>query len=101
MAEPSESKLLSVAASISDGAGVDWERVEQKPVDAHETQVLRELRVLDQIAAFHRSPDSPSFDPDQDDRAPAERSGLAIDPSSHAASEPDAGGAVADEGLQT
>jgi tRNA A-37 threonylcarbamoyl transferase component Bud32 len=101
VAEPNESKLLSVAASISDGAGVDWERVEQKPVDAHETQVLRELRVLDQIAAFHRSPEPPSFDPGQDDRAPAEHSGLAIDPSSHAAGAPDAGGEVADEGLQT
>jgi eukaryotic-like serine/threonine-protein kinase len=101
VAEPSESKLLSVAASISDGAGVDWERVEQKPVDAHETQVLRELRVLDQIAAFHRSPGPPSFEPGQDDRVPAEGSWLAIDPSSQPAGAPDAGGEVVDEGLQT
>ena len=101
MAEPSESKLLSVAASISDGAGVDWERVEQKPVDAHETQVLRELRVLDRIAAFHRSPEPPPVDPGQDDRVPSEGSWLAIDPSSHAAGAADPGGEVTDEGLQT
>ncbi len=99
MAEPGESKLLSVAASISDGAGVDWERVEQKPVDAHETQVLRELRVLDQIAAFHRSPEPPPVDPGQDHRVPGEGSWLAIDPSSHAAGAADPGGEVADEGL--
>src|SRR4029077_16324589 len=93
-------KLLSVAASISDGAGVDWERVEQKPVDAHETQVLRELRVLDQIAAFHRSPEPPPVDPGQDHRAPGEGSWAAIDWPSHAAGAADPGGEV-DEGLQT
>jgi tRNA A-37 threonylcarbamoyl transferase component Bud32 len=101
VAEPNESKLLSVAASISDGAGVDWERLEQKPVDAHETQVLRELRVLDQIATFHRSPEPPSYGSGQGDREPAEGSPLAIDPSSHAAGELEPGGDVADEGLQT
>jgi hypothetical protein len=100
VAEPNESKLLSVAASISDGAGVDWERLEQKPVDAHETQVLRELRVLDQIAAFHRSPEPP-FGPGQDDREPAEGSPLSVDPSSHAAGVLDPGSDIADEGLQT
>jgi tRNA A-37 threonylcarbamoyl transferase component Bud32 len=100
VAEPNESKLLSVAASISDGAGVDWERAEQKPVDAHETQVLRELRVLDQIAAFHRSPEPVSFDAGED-RVPAEGSWPAIDAASHAAGAPDPGDEVGDEGLQT
>jgi serine/threonine protein kinase len=51
--EPNESALLTVAAAISDGAGIDWREVGED----HDTEILRELRLLDQIAAFHRSPD--------------------------------------------
>jgi predicted Ser/Thr protein kinase len=101
VAEPNELKLLSVAESISDGAGVDWERVEQKPVDARETQVLRELHLIDQIATFHRSTDLPSLDSDQGGREPAEESSLPIDPPDHVAGEPDSRANVTDEGFET
>jgi tRNA A-37 threonylcarbamoyl transferase component Bud32 len=53
VAEPNEA-LLSVAAAISDGTGIDWLEVTHAPAEAHDTAVLRELQLLDQIAAFHR-----------------------------------------------
>jgi eukaryotic-like serine/threonine-protein kinase len=56
VAEPNEA-LLSVAAAISDGEGIDWLEVTHTPAEGHDTAVLRELRLLDQIAAFHRSTD--------------------------------------------
>ena len=63
MPEPNESALLTVAAAISDGAGIDWLEVTHKPADGLDTEVLRELRLIDQIAAFHRSTDPlPSAD---------------------------------------
>ena len=52
-------RLIGVAAQISNSEEVDWERVEQEPSDASTTQVVRELRVLERIAEFHRS-DLPS-----------------------------------------
>jgi serine/threonine-protein kinase len=56
VSEPKEaSALLSVAAAISDGDGIDWLELEHQPAAGHDTEVLRELRLLDQIAAFHRS----------------------------------------------
>jgi tRNA A-37 threonylcarbamoyl transferase component Bud32 len=101
VAEPSESKLLSVAASISDGAGVDWERVEQPPVDGSETQVLRELRLLDRIATFHRSTEHPFFDLDHDGAGPVVGSPAPTDRRDHAGSEPVLHREVGDEGLRT
>ncbi|MEO8260158.1 MAG: serine/threonine-protein kinase [Acidobacteriota bacterium] len=53
MSEPDDAALLSVAAAISDGSGIDWP--EAAPSEGHDTEVLAELRLLDQIAAFHRS----------------------------------------------
>ena len=101
MAEPNESKLLSVAASISDGAGIDWERAGQKPVDARDTQVLRELRLLDQIATFHRSTEPPFLDSGQADREPAGESSLAIDRPDDGIGDPDLRADVGDDGLRT
>jgi hypothetical protein len=99
VAEPHDSKLLSVARSISDGAGVDWERLEQKLVDARETQVLRELRLLDRIATFHRSAEP--LDAGQDLIDPAEASAVPIDPPDDGAGEPDLKRHVTDEGFET
>jgi eukaryotic-like serine/threonine-protein kinase len=100
VAEPVESKLLSIAASISEGAGVDWEQVEQKPVDARETQVMRELRLLDRIATFHRSPGLRSLDAGLDG-FPDEGSSLPIDPPDGRADEPDLKDDVTDGELET
>jgi serine/threonine protein kinase len=44
----------SIAESISQGESIEWERVEQKAADDHETGVLKELHLLDRIASFHR-----------------------------------------------
>lgn len=60
MAEPEDPKVWSIASSISDARPVDWEQLEGPAVAASETgDVLRELRLLDRIATFHRSADRP------------------------------------------
>src|SRR5262245_64396970 len=59
MDAPDDERLIGVAAQISNSEEVDWQRVEQEPSDASTTQVVRELRVLERIAAFHRG-DVPS-----------------------------------------
>jgi len=46
--------LSSVAASISDGALIEWEQVAQQ-VAGDDDAVLGELRVLEQIAKFHQT----------------------------------------------
>ena len=64
MFEANESKLVvDVAESISSGAAVDWDHVERQPADEHDTGVLRELHVVDRIAAFYRSPETDSSRP--------------------------------------
>jgi serine/threonine protein kinase len=67
VAEPDDSKLLSVAESISEGAIVDWDRIDPAASEP-DSEILRELRVLDRIATFHRHPEpylatDPSDDP--------------------------------------
>lgn len=53
MAPLADDPLLSVAASISDGDPVDWDRMESDAtIDA---DVLEQLRVLDRIAQLHAS----------------------------------------------
>ena len=79
MSERNETALLSVAGAISDGAGIDWLEVEHTPADGHDTQVLRELRLLDQIAAFHRS--SESLAPDLAQVEPVAASSSRTEPS--------------------
>ena len=55
MGEPEDVRLLNVAGAISDGDGVNWNRVREQAADAATSSVLRELHALEQIAAFHRS----------------------------------------------
>jgi eukaryotic-like serine/threonine-protein kinase len=50
----------SIAESISQGDTIEWDRVEQQGADAHDTGVLKELHLIDRIAAFHRQPDPAS-----------------------------------------
>src|ERR1051325_10591620 len=45
--------LLSVAASISDGNPIDWDRMQTE--ETIDTGVLEQLRVLDRIAHLHAS----------------------------------------------
>jgi serine/threonine protein kinase len=52
---PESKRLLWLAGSISEGSRIDWKSAEQQPDDAHNTEIVRELEVLDQIASFHRS----------------------------------------------
>jgi eukaryotic-like serine/threonine-protein kinase len=47
--------LDGVAASISDGEGVDWREMRRKLTDDADTAVLEELQVLDDIAQVHRN----------------------------------------------
>jgi serine/threonine-protein kinase len=54
---PDETRLIQVAASISAGAPVDWALVAGERDDDPATEVLREMRLLEQIANFHRGSD--------------------------------------------
>ena len=55
MAKPEEIDLLHVAASISDGAPVDWAQLQPAAGDVHASVMLREMALLEQIASFHRA----------------------------------------------
>ena len=48
-----DSRLLSVAASISSGTPVDWSTVQQWPADAEESAVIAELRVLEDLSRIN------------------------------------------------
>jgi hypothetical protein len=41
----------SIAESISQGEHIEWEHVEGRGADEHETGVLQELHLVDRIAA--------------------------------------------------
>jgi eukaryotic-like serine/threonine-protein kinase len=47
----------SIAESISQGEAIEWDRVEKQGTDEHDTGVLKELHLIDRIAAFHRQSD--------------------------------------------
>src|SRR5688572_30272559 len=47
--------LDGVAASISDGEGLDWTEIRRRMTDDADTAVLDELQVLDGIAQVHRN----------------------------------------------
>ena len=61
MSENTPDLLSSVAASISDGAAIEWEQVAQQ-LAGDDDAVLGELQLLERIARFHKapSPDHPS-----------------------------------------
>jgi eukaryotic-like serine/threonine-protein kinase len=65
---PDETRLIQVATSISAGAPVDWAQVARDGDDDPETDVLREMHLLEQIANFHRGiePLSKTPPPDAD-----------------------------------
>ena len=50
-AERSEARLLELADSIASGTPVDWDKVEA--ADADEAELLRSLRLIDQVAQVH------------------------------------------------
>jgi eukaryotic-like serine/threonine-protein kinase len=63
-AGPDDPTLLSVAASISAGEPVAWEQLARDTSGAPDEGMLRELRVLEDIARFHRTDD------DRDEASP-------------------------------
>jgi len=54
---PDDPEVLSVASSISAGEDVEWDRLQRKTVGADDEIVMRELRVIEDIARFHRGGD--------------------------------------------
>jgi serine/threonine protein kinase len=68
----------SIAESISQGDTIEWDRVEQQGADEHDTGVLKELHLIDRIAAFHRQPDPSS--PTEPSHPQEQRPGLADEP---------------------
>ncbi len=50
-ADRSEARLLELADSIASGTPVDWDKVEA--ADADEAELLRSLRLIDQVAQVH------------------------------------------------
>jgi len=53
-------RLVSLADSISAGTRVEWEEVQQHVADQRDVGVLQELRLIEEIARFHRIGDSDS-----------------------------------------
>src|SRR6188474_3053144 len=47
--------LVQVSAAVSDGAAVDWRRLEAGSDAEHERMVLRQLHVISEIARWHAS----------------------------------------------
>src|SRR5437762_14049561 len=54
-ADAKDPDLLSVAASISTGGRVEWELLQQETSRTDDPDLLRELRVVEEIARFHRN----------------------------------------------
>src|ERR671912_1886524 len=52
---PEDSKLIALAAAVSDGAPVDWARAEQDAGNADARRLVREMQQLATIVAAHRS----------------------------------------------
>ena len=50
--------LFNAAASISDGADIDWKDVGRAAVDEETTAILVQLQVVEQIARVHSEPHS-------------------------------------------
>ena len=65
MKAPDETRLVGVAASILNGAAVDWDAVKQQASDAAAGRIVSELQALERIAAFHRdaATDAPTDGP--------------------------------------
>jgi serine/threonine-protein kinase len=76
VAKPEEIDLLHVAESISDGAPVDWARLQPAAGDVHASVMLRQMAVLERIASFHRA-DEKSGTPT--DEHPAARVDAAVE----------------------
>lgn len=47
--------LNDLAARVSDGARIDWEREERSAASEDERQIVRHLRLVDSVASVHRS----------------------------------------------
>lgn len=56
-----EQRLLKIAASISDGTPVDWERERADAADEILLQKLRQMRLIDDVAAVYRNADAASL----------------------------------------
>ncbi|HEY3042937.1 MAG TPA: hypothetical protein VGJ39_02870, partial [Vicinamibacterales bacterium] len=54
MARSNAAVLLPLAESIADGSQVDWEAAEAKATD-DEKAIIRQLRILSNLAVLHRS----------------------------------------------
>lgn len=54
MGKPDTAALLPVAESIADGSPIDWNVVESS-AQAEEQGLIRQLRLLSELAALHRT----------------------------------------------
>ena len=52
---PEDAWLIALGSAVSDGAAVDWERLEQQANDSHRRQILRQMRGVARIVDAHRS----------------------------------------------
>lgn len=49
-------RFLEILGSVSDGAEIDWERAERDCQGEEERSLLRSLRIVAQVSAFHEGP---------------------------------------------
>lgn len=52
---PEDAWLIALGAAVSDGAAVDWDRLEQQATDSHRRRLLRQMRGVASIVDAHRS----------------------------------------------
>jgi Tol biopolymer transport system component len=72
--EPDDPELIALGAAISDGARVDWDRVQKDAPDAEAEQLVAGLRDLATVVSGLRSISSaPPVETQNDDVAPARR----------------------------
>jgi eukaryotic-like serine/threonine-protein kinase len=67
---PEDAWLIALASAVSDGAAVDWDRLEQQATDSHRRRLLRQMRGVASIVDAHRSDALSQHDTDP--AAPAE-----------------------------
>ncbi|MGH9371808.1 MAG: protein kinase domain-containing protein, partial [Vicinamibacterales bacterium] len=72
---PDDPWLIALAVAVSDGAAIDWDSAEQRPLDAARQRLVKRLRQLSAIVDAHRATAAAPASPNEPHPA--------VDPPSH------------------
>jgi serine/threonine-protein kinase len=79
MAEPAVN-LIDLAARVSDGTHVDWDRAERSAASEEERRIVHQLRLVDGVAGVHRSQGEPVTSRDALELSAAVAATASLDP---------------------